>query len=380
MLTATLTKATLQRTSLLSALQLAASIIPSKPSKPVMGFVLIEISNETLTVTATNGEETIRVTRPERVCSPNFKLLAGPRKLIEVLSLTTADFVELGSDGTRIVIQVDRSKFTLATADPCDFPIPELFGTEGLTPIKVPSGVLKTAIKRTIFATDPTSPKYALGGVLFHLAAGKLVAVSTDSRRLPVMPISNQVEERSTLKPVIKQSTLRLLDKCLSDIASTEIQLSFDRIPDSGCVFIQTPSVLILSHLICGAFPKYEAVIPKSHDMSVSVQAADLLSGLKQAVICTTEDSRGVALHFTRGELQLRTNSKEAGESTVAVPISYDGDETKIRCDPRYLLDFVKVLPTETLVEFKINDSEEPLLLTTQDGYLYVVMPLLSDD
>ena len=45
-----------------------------------------------------------------------------------------------------------------------------------------------------------------------------------------------------------------------------------------------------------------------------------------------------------------------------------------------YLLDFVKVLPTETLVEFKINDSEEPLLLTTQDGYLYVVMPLLSDD
>ena len=313
MATATLTKATLQRTSLLSAIQLASSIIPSKPPNPVMGFVLIEISNETLTVTATNGEETIRVTRPERVCSPNFRLLAGPRKLIEVLSLTTAETVELGSDGTQLVIQVERSEFTLATADPYDFSIPELFGSEGVTPIKVPSGVLKTAIKRTIFATDPTSPKYALGGVLFHLAGGKLVAVSTDSRRLPVMPISNQVGERSTLKPVIKQSTLLLLDKCLSDIASTEIQLSFDRVPDSGTVFIKTPTVLILSNLICGAFPRYEAVIPTSHDLSVSVQAANLLSALKQALICTTGSHAVGLCLFCRASCHFGPNPKRPG-------------------------------------------------------------------
>ena len=44
-------------------------------------------------------------------------------------------------------------------------------------------------IRRTIFATDNESSRYALGGVLLEMAADKIIAVGTDGRRLAKMEV-----------------------------------------------------------------------------------------------------------------------------------------------------------------------------------------------
>ena len=47
--------------------------------------------------------------------------------------------------------------------------------------------LMKELIRRTLFATDTESSRYALGGVLLEMDEEKIIAVGTDGRRLAKM-------------------------------------------------------------------------------------------------------------------------------------------------------------------------------------------------
>ncbi len=52
---------------------------------------------------------------------------------------------------------------------------------------ELPARLLRELIRRTLFATDNESSRYALGGVLLELTDDKITAVGTDGRRLAKM-------------------------------------------------------------------------------------------------------------------------------------------------------------------------------------------------
>ena len=51
----------------------------------------------------------------------------------------------------------------------------------------VPTRLFREMVKRTVFATDPESSRYALGGVLLEMEDTSVTAVGTDGRRLARM-------------------------------------------------------------------------------------------------------------------------------------------------------------------------------------------------
>ena len=57
---------------------------------------------------------------------------------------------------------------------------------------------LKKLIRRTIFATDVESTRYALGGVLVELIGESIAMVGTDGRRLARMSGAGRSREQST--------------------------------------------------------------------------------------------------------------------------------------------------------------------------------------
>ena len=48
----------------------------------------------------------------------------------------------------------------------------------------MPARFFREVVRRTVFATDNESSRYALGGVLLELTADEITAVATDGRRL----------------------------------------------------------------------------------------------------------------------------------------------------------------------------------------------------
>ena len=62
----------------------------------------------------------------------------------------------------------------------------------------------------------------------------------------------------------------------------------------------------------------------------------------------------------------------------IELPIGYDGDEITIKLDPRFLVDFLKVLEAEQTFTLDLQDGESAAVATT-GGYGYVIMPLARD-
>jgi DNA polymerase-3 subunit beta len=75
----------------------------------------------------------------------------------------------------------------------------------------------------------------------------------------------------------------------------------------------------------------------------------------------------------------LSSRAADVGESTVDLPIPFDGADVTITFDPKFVADFLRILDSGTSIKINLIDSESPAVLTTDDGYRYVVMPLARD-
>ena len=99
----------------------------------------------------------------------------------------------------------------------------------------------------------------------------------------------------------------------------------------------------------------------------------------RMAAIVTDHESRGIDFTFADGTLKMEASTAEIGESQIELPIAYDGEPITLTMDHRYLADFCKVMDNEAAFVMEIESGSSPALLSTSDGYGYVIMPMARD-
>ena len=243
---------------------------------------------------------------------------------------------------------------------------------------ELPARLVKELIKRTLFATDTDSSRYALGGVLLEFEEEKVIAVGTDGRRLatmegPCQSISNHHQNEAMT--IVPSRAMQLIERTLTD-ADAEVKLA----ARANDIMLRTPRSTIYSRLVEGRYPKWRDVVPKRDDAAtIELNVGPFFTAIRQAAIVTSDESRGINLTFANGTLTLAGSTAEVGQSHIELPVPYDGDEIKITLDHRFLGDFLKGLDPSKTVSLNVKDNESAALFQTDDGYLYVVMPLNRD-
>ena len=134
--------------------------------------------------------------------------------------LRTGTDVELiiETDGDHLIVQGLHSEFTLPVEDVNLFPDVPDFAAQSYHVIDAAD--LKKLIRRTMFATDVESTRYALGGVLVELAAESIAMVGTDGRRLARMSAPAAAENNPPPpggSPVIPVKALKVIERNLVD-------------------------------------------------------------------------------------------------------------------------------------------------------------------
>ena len=92
----------------------------------------------------------------------------------------------------------------------------------------MPARLFRELIRRTIFATDNESSRYALGGVLLEMADDKITGVGTDGRRLAKMegPAKSVGGHRTgDSMTIVPTKAMQLIERALTD-ADAEIQIA----------------------------------------------------------------------------------------------------------------------------------------------------------
>jgi DNA polymerase-3 subunit beta len=305
-------------------------------------------------------------------------------RFLSILRESSDEKLDVESDGTKIVVSGQRSRFQLPSENPADFP--EVAGFDEKSYHELPARFFHEIIRRTVFATDNESTRYALGGVLLELSAERIIAVATDGRRLakqegPAKAVGGPegateapsgAGDRSTIVP---SRAMQLLDRALSDTEET-LQLA----ARENDVLVRSGPLCMYSRLVEGRFPKWRDVFPRRENtVRVDLCVGPFWAAVRQAAIVTSEERRGVDFTFGEGKVVLTAHGAEYGESRVELPIAYDGAALGITLDPRYLNDFLRVLDPQQTVVLELRDAESAAVCSTEDGYAYVIMPLARD-
>jgi DNA polymerase-3 subunit beta len=363
------------RSTLTAALQTVAGVVPSRTPKEILRNIKLQVSGGRTVLIGTDQEIGIRHEVSGVETDSTGEVLLPTTRVISILKELNDETVQLHATERSLIVKGGHAEFNLSTEDPAEFPPVQAF--EDLAYYAVPSKTLKELIRRTIFATDIESTRYALGGVLLEIGADKATLAATDSRRLAVAvgpaQIIGDVQVENAM-PVVPSKAMSLIERSLPD--SDEQALIAIH---SNNVLVRSGGTTIYSRLVEGRFPRYADVIPLDFTAQIDLVVSPFYSAVRQAQIITNDESRGVDFQFAAGRLTLSSRAADIGQSMIELPISYEGPAITITFDPKFVADFLRILGGVASVKLNLIDGESPAVFSTDDGYRYVVMPLSRD-
>ncbi len=363
------------RQLLANAFQTVGGIVPSRTPKDILRNVKLTVGDGRATLLATDEFVGIHYEIPEVETDSAGEALLPTSSVSSILRELQDSVVDLEVGEEAIWVRGGHSEFRLPLMDASEFP--QVPGFDGDSYYSIAAQPLREMIRRSIFATDVESSRYALGGVQAEFGDSKLTLAATDSRRLAVVSgpcTANQIDQPPAVAPVIPRQAMSQIEKSIPD-GDTEVRIA---VHPNDVVVHCGPSV-VYSRLVEGRFPDYSKVIPGEFASTIDLVVGPFYSAVRQAQIVTNQESRGVDFQFSEGQLTLSSSASDVGESKIELPISYPGPELTITFDPRFISEFLRILDSGNNVQLQLIDSESAAVLRADDSYTYVIMPLSRD-
>ncbi len=369
-------KITCDREKFLAAFQIAAAVAPVRSPKEILNFVKLDATGGSVVLMATDLEAGVRIEVADvEVLTPG-KALLNVQKVGNILRENSDERITIELTENSLDVLGKQAEFHLPIASADEYPT--INGFDESSYFEIPARAFRELVRRTVFATDTESTRYALGGVLLEITGEDITAVATDGRRLACMSAKGKSVENfqtASTSTIVPAKTLSLLERSLGDGEET-VQIA----ARNNDILVRTSRCMIYSQLVEGRFPAWRQVIPKRENSVVIEGIVGLMaSSLKQASIVADPESRGVDFQFENGSLVLSAATADIGTSRVEMPIAYDGKPIGITLDARFVGEFFRVLDNDRGFKFDVNSDTEPAVLKTDDGYVYVVMPMARD-
>lgn len=372
-------KVTFNRSALLSAITTASAVVPGKTPKDILKNILISGHGSSFDVVGTDLEIGIIASiAAESVISNEtitpLSTLLPPQRVHAILREMPDAEVVLDFNESDVIFKGASAKFRIATEDPREFPPVPFRSCDDW--YQVPAPVFAQGIRRTEFAVDNESTRYALAGINIEVGDGACILAATDSRRLSVAKMScEKVGSPEALEPntVVPSKAWKAVSAAASSRQDEVVKF---RCTDKDATF-RTGLVTVYSRLVEGRFPRYRDVIPGKVRTRFNLPCGPFLGAVRQTLICQDE-SRGANFIFDKGVVLIRSESS-VGSSDIEFPCEYDGDKLTIKLDPQYLADFLKTVPAEESIEVSLIDADTAVMFKVDQSNTYVVMPLESD-
>jgi DNA polymerase-3 subunit beta len=365
-------KALCNRESLLAAFQLASAAIPTRDVKPILKNLKAIAEDDRCTLMATDLELGIRLELRGLKVEQGGEAILPASRLLAILRESQDEELTIEADSNSCKVLGASLEFDMPSEDPGSFPDLPTFNEDKYH--EITAGSLREMIRRTGFAAAQESARYSMTGVLWELEDSNVRLVATDGRRLAMMTGSGTAQGGHSTKgqtPVVPTKAMALLERNLAD-DSEVVRVSLR----ANEALFKTDRAMISSRLVEGRYPDYRQVFPKKQTTKIPIQAGSLLAAVKQAAIMTDDETRRVDFSFAKKKLTLQAKGATTGRSKVDMPLDYDGKPLVIGFNPAFLIDMLRVLPSEMELSLELVDPSTPVLLKAGSDYSYLVMPL----
>lgn len=364
-------KFSLNRELLLKPLLLVSGAVERKSTLPILGNILLDVSGQSLTLTATDLELEMVASAEVENHAEDGQMTIPAKKLLDICkSLPDGSLITFESDADSVKIMSGRSKYSLSTLPATDFPnIEEWSGDVEFNLLK--SDLLRL-IESTHFSMANQDVRYYLNGMSIETEGHEIRSVATDGHRLAICKIGNESLNLPNRQVIVPRKgileIIRLLDP-VEEPVQVFLGSNHIRIIDTEFSFT--------SKLVDGRFPDYRRVLPRNGDKYLVSHKDVLKQVLSRASILSNEKFKGVRLNFAATELKITANNPEQEQAEEVIEIDFPYEEVEIGFNVNYVLDVLNAIK-EDMVKFTLADANSSVVIEGQESgeALYVVMPM----
>jgi len=363
------------KSQLLKELNLTQGVVEKKTTIPILSNLLLEATDTSLRISATDLELGVRCGCPAKIKKAGAGTAPAKRLLDIVRSLPEAEIRFKLLENHWVQLNCERSSFKLVGMARDNFPM--LPATP--KPIaSLPAGVLMAMIQKTIFAISTEESRYTLNGALLLLKPDSATMVATDGHRLAL--IERQVEIANLKSEFRVLIPKKAMNEILRITSEGEAELVVEIAKDESHLFFSLGERVLISRMLTGQFPNYEAVLPRENTRIVELNKDEVMAALRRVALLADERSHAVRLQFDKDQVEVFTSSGEYGEAHETLGAAYQGEPMLIGFNCQYLLDFLNGLGAGGKVRFELKDEQSAGQLRPGDEevyhYRYVVMPM----
>ncbi|MBI2010863.1 MAG: DNA polymerase III subunit beta [Candidatus Colwellbacteria bacterium] len=362
-------------------LDLVGRAVGSALNLPVLGNVLIKSENNKIRLSATNLELAItknisgKVVEEGGITVP-YGLLAG------IVAGLSSERVSLETDKkNNLVLKTDNYEAKCEGIDESDFPvIPRTEKKEEL--IETSAGPLRDALNRVVVAGEISELRPEISGVLFSIETSGLKLVATDSFRLAEAKISSsQIKNKNkqVADLIVPLKTAQELSRSIKEDGGVHIYLNNNQ------VLFEAEELEIVSRIIEGKFPDYDAIVPKEILTEILVNRSELSGALKLSGLFASRTNEVKLRIKDKKILEVYSADNAVGENNYLLPAKISGETAKgdepltVSFNWRYLLDGIRSGESEEVM-LGLNGDEKPAVIRTPGdiSYFYILMPVKS--
>lgn len=367
-------KLIIQAHVLREAINKLLSVVDKKNSRPILTNCLIRSQGQKVELIATDLEVSAKIHLNCKI-EGEGSFCINSKNISDILRELPNDDIVLSVENTNLLnLSCKNINYSLLITSSDEFP--QLSFQNQSTEFRLKTKQISHIINKTSHAISTDETRLYLNGIFLQLTDSKLRAVAIDGHRLALLDTSEFLGENKFLVDgvIVPRKGISELKKIADSYPDIDVSISLD----DSFMFVNARNEYYLSiRLIAREYPKYQTVIPTKTTNRFHIDRNAILNAVKRIKILSNEKTNGIKLNIQTNELIISTNHPALGQATEKLPIAYEGKQTEIGFNAKYLIESLSVL-NETDVTFEFNNELSPVVIKADDlpEFLGIIMPL----
>ena len=372
----------IERDTLADAVAWTARSLPIRPSVPVLAGLLIESSNDGLTLSGFDYETSTRATLPAEVADDGRALVSG-RLLAEIVKSLPNKPVDVSLDGTKVAVVCGNARFSLQTMPVEEYPqLPEMPSSSG----SVKSEAFATAVSQAGAAAGRDEMLPLLTGVRLEMEGSTISLMATDRfraslRDLEWSPEKSDLSAQALVPARVLSETARSLVSggditiAIATGETGEGLIGFEGVVGNG-------SRRTTTRLLEGDFPRVRQLFQTQAETVAYVETHTFVDAVKRVAL-VAERNTPVRLTFADGALLLEAGSGDEAQASESIEATINGADISIGFNPSYLLEGLAVM-SDPVVHLSFTQHTKPAAIAgvrevgaePDFAFRYLIMPV----
>lgn len=342
--------------------------VSTKTSIPALEGIYITAKEDRLEMCAYDLEIGMTTVIPSTVSTPGQAVL-NAKIFSDIVRKTAGEEISVEvNDKNTATIESGYSSFSILGIPAEEFPeMPKLTDS---TTVKLPSNVLKSMIRQTLFAVAESDAKAVQQGGLFNIENKRLDLVAVDGYRLAKR--TEPVDFEEDISFVVPGKTLGEILKLLKD-TDEPVELAAGR----RHILFKIDNYTVISGLLEGEFLNYKAAIPADHETEVSLNVREAIQCVERVSLLITDRLKSpVRCTFAEDQIKLLCTTS-MGRASDQMDVKIQGEPVEIGFNNRYLLEALRNTECDE-IRVQLGGPLKPMKILPKEGadFLFLVLPV----